>query len=94
MAGPGKKGICCEVDHLIPLELGGSNRETNLWPELYDIEWNAHVKDRIESRLHKLVCSGAVDLETAQKAIAADWIAAYRKYEAEGNPAGRRRHRE
>jgi hypothetical protein len=24
---------CCEVDHLIPLELGGSNDMKNLWPE-------------------------------------------------------------
>src|SRR6266436_10277202 len=41
-----QKGICCEVDHLISLELGGSNRLNNLWPEPYDITWNAHVKDR------------------------------------------------
>jgi hypothetical protein len=27
--GPG----CCEVDHLIPLELGGSNDMKNLWPQ-------------------------------------------------------------
>jgi hypothetical protein len=32
-----KKGKCCEVDHLIPLEFGGSNRLKNLWPEPYDI---------------------------------------------------------
>ena len=25
-----------EIDHLIPLELGGSNRVSNLWPEPYD----------------------------------------------------------
>jgi len=47
-----RKGVYCEVDHLIPLELGGSNRLTNLWPEPYDITWNAHVKDRLENRLH------------------------------------------
>lgn len=52
-----QEGICCEVDHPIPLELGGSNRATNLWPEPYDIEWNAHVKDRLEGRLHRMVCA-------------------------------------
>jgi hypothetical protein len=76
-----QKGVCCEVDHLIPLELGGSNRMNNLWPEPYDITWNAHVKDRLENRLHEMVCTGQLDLATAQKAIAADWITAYKRYE-------------
>jgi hypothetical protein len=29
----GGAGNCCEVDHLIPLELGGSNDLKNLWPQ-------------------------------------------------------------
>jgi hypothetical protein len=70
-----------EVDHLISLELGGSNSVANLWPESYLSEpWNAHVKDKLENRLHKLICDGTIDLKTAQAAIASDWIAAYRKY--------------
>ena len=36
-----------EVDHLISLELGGSNAITNLWPQSYQTQpWNAHVKDQ------------------------------------------------
>src|SRR5512143_2004498 len=31
-----------EVDHLISLELGGSNSIRNLWPESYTGNWNAH----------------------------------------------------
>lgn len=69
-----------EVDHLIPLELGGSNSIRNLWPESYEIEWNARVKDELENRLHVLVCDRAVPLHEAQRAIASDWIAAYKKY--------------
>src|ERR1700746_1569669 len=69
-----------EVDHLIPLSIGGSNSIKNLWPESYGTVWNAHVKDRLEDRLHALVISGKLDLETAQREIATDWIAAYRKY--------------
>ena len=69
------------MDHLISLELGGSNRLNNLWPEPYDITWNAHVKDRLENRLHELVCTGQLDLMTAQRAIATDWISAYKRYE-------------
>ncbi len=69
-----------EVDHLIPLELGGSNSIQNLWPESYTIEWNARIKDELENRLHVLACHGTVPLSQAQQEIASDWIAAYQKY--------------
>jgi hypothetical protein len=69
-----------EVDHLIPLSIGGSNSIKNLWPESYRTVWNAHVKDRLEDRLHALVVSRKLDLETAQREIATDWITAYKKY--------------
>lgn len=76
-----------EVDHLISLELGGSNSIRNLWPESYLTEpYNAHVKDKLENRMHKLVCNGALDLATAQREIATDWITAYRKYVAADIP--------
>jgi hypothetical protein len=39
-----------EVDHLISLELGGSNSIKNLWPESYRTSpWNDRVKDRLYS---------------------------------------------
>ncbi len=69
-----------EVDHLVSLELGGSNSIKNLWPEPYTGDWNAHVKDKLENKLHDLVCSGSLDLTTAQHDIAADWMTAYLKY--------------
>jgi len=69
-----------EVDHLISLELGGSNSIRNLWPESYTGNWNAHIKDKLENKLHQDVCAGQVDLKTAQHEIATDWIAAYKKY--------------
>jgi hypothetical protein len=72
-----------EVDHLISLELGGSNDIRNLWPESYRTEpWNAHVKDKLEDRLHELVCAGRLSLPEAQKAIATDWISAYSRWVA------------
>jgi anti-sigma factor RsiW len=70
-----------EVDYLITPELGGATDIRNLWPEPYqDTVWNAHVKDQLEDRLHRMVCRGDLDLATAQRDISTDWIAAYRKY--------------
>src|SRR5579871_4015316 len=81
-----------EVDHLISLEIGGSNSIKNLWPQSYQTSpWNAHVKDKLENRLHKLVCSGQLDLQTAQHAIAANWITAYQKYMGHALPTADRK---
>jgi hypothetical protein len=69
-----------EVDHLISLELGGSNVIRNLWPEPYAGKWGARTKDVLENRLHELVCEGRLVLASAQHQEARDWIAAYRRY--------------
>ena len=69
-----------KVEHLIPPELGGSNSLKNLWPQPLAGEWTYHMKNRLERRLGKLVCNGALDLKIAQREIAADWIGAYKKY--------------
>ena len=70
-----------EMDHLVSLSLGGSNSKRNLWPESYLTEpWNAHTKDQLEYKLLTLVRSGQIDLHTAQREMATDWVAAYRKY--------------
>lgn len=77
-----------EVDHLISLELGGSNSPRNLWPESYQTQpWNAHVKDALENRLHADVCTNQIDLPTAQREIATDWIGAYKRVFATSLPA-------
>jgi hypothetical protein len=71
----------CEVDHLISLELGGSNDQKNLWPEPYQgEEFNAHVKDQLENWYHAQVCSGQMPLKQAQKEISSNWIEAYKKH--------------
>src|ERR1700722_5279098 len=70
-----------EIDYLIAPRLGGTEDIRNLWPEPYRTRvWNAHVKDALEERLHEMVCSGQLDLSTAQHDIATDWTAAYKKY--------------
>mmetsp|Transcript_63295 Transcript_63295/g.159623 ORF Transcript_63295/g.159623 Transcript_63295/m.159623 type:complete len:200 (+) Transcript_63295:48-647(+) len=71
----------CEVDHLISLEIGGSNEQTNLWPQPYSgTQWNARVKDTLENKLKKLFCTGAMELEETQSCISQDWIACYKKH--------------
>jgi 5-methylcytosine-specific restriction endonuclease McrA len=57
-----------EVDHLIPLDLGGADDDRNLWPEprrSIEREWNAERKDLLEWKLADLVCSGRLDLTVA-----------------------------
>ena len=68
-----------EIDHLVPLCLGGMNTAANLWPQP---EKEALVKDRLERRLCEMVCQGDVPLADAQRAIADDWTAAYARYAA------------
>jgi hypothetical protein len=65
-----------ELDHLVPLELGGSNDATNLWPEYPP---TPNPKDKVEDALNAAVCAGRVTLAAAQDAIASDWITAEKK---------------
>ena len=70
-----------EEDHLISLELGGSPTDVkNLWPEPYAGNQGARIKDRLENKLHALVCAGALPLATAQSAISGNWWDAYATY--------------
>ncbi|MHB8428832.1 MAG: hypothetical protein ACYDB8_10270 [Acidiferrobacterales bacterium] len=72
-----------EEDHLISLELGGSpDSPRNLWPEPHHVVggWGSYAKDRLENRLHWMVCHRRITLSRAQYLIAHDWIAAYRRY--------------
>jgi hypothetical protein len=70
-----------ELDHLITPELGGAPDARNLWPQPFArTVWNAYVKDELEELFHQLVCDDALDLATAQREIADDWIAAYKRY--------------
>ncbi len=67
-----------EVDHLIALELGGSNDISNLWPEPADPRPGFHEKDQVENYLHDQVCSGQLPLQQAQLEIATNWLAVYK----------------
>ncbi len=68
-----------EVDHLIPLELGGSNDINNLWLEAAEPRPGFHEKDAYENYLHAQVCSGKMILADAQHAIATNWLEGYER---------------
>ncbi len=63
-----------ELDHLVPLCLGGNNSAANLWPQAAPDD---HVKDELETTLCDAVCLGKVP--QAQSEIASDWIGAARR---------------
>ncbi len=61
-----------ELDHLISLELGGSDGLANLWPQPI---LQARLKDHgTEDPLPKLVCAGKISLKDAQACISSNWV--------------------
>ena len=72
-------GRTIEIDHIVSLELGGSNDIANLFPEPGSGPDSYHVKDRLENRAHDMVCAGQLSLHTAQVSMAVDWEALYRR---------------
>jgi len=66
-----------ELDHIVPLELGGCpDCLTNLWMEPWPSP-GAHEKDRVEDALHREVCRGQISLTEAQRQIMDDWYSVY-----------------
>ena len=68
----------CELDHLVPLELGGADGLGNIWPQcgpedsvLRDRYFKR--KDQVENYLAAQVRAGAMSLDEAQRGIASDW---------------------
>jgi hypothetical protein len=78
-----------EDDHFLSLELGGSNENTNRWPQAYCPAgnrplisgcWGAREKDVVENHLHREICRGNLTLKEAQAKMLNDWIAEYKTY--------------
>ena len=75
-----------EMDHLVPLAIGGANTAANLWPQPapdYDL------KDRLEVELQRRACRAYETLPLAeaetvlvqeQREITEDWTLAYHRY--------------
>lgn len=69
-----------ELDHLIPISLGGSNEPDNLWPMPDNKEYGVAWKRELETTLHQMVCDKKITLKDAQNDIKKDWTKAYDKY--------------
>lgn len=69
-----------EIDHRLPLALGGADVALNLWPQQGWTHPSFHDKDRLEARLWRLVCRRrTLPLAEAQRLLLGDWTLAYRQ---------------
>ena len=74
-----------ELDHLIPISLGGTNDPDNLWPLPANKDLGPAQKKELDLKLHQLVCDHTLRLKDAQDAIRKDWVKAYNQY-VKGGP--------
>ncbi len=78
---PGEPMADYELDHLIPISLGGAPLDArNLWLQPRRGQANAGDKNELAYVLWRLVCDRRVTLATAQRSISQDWIKAYATY--------------
>ena len=67
----------CELDHLVPLELGGADTLDNIWPQCgpngVALRQRYFKLKDMENYLAAMVKAGKMDLDEARKGIATDW---------------------
>jgi hypothetical protein len=69
-----------EIDHIIPLALGGQDALGNLWCQSGVGRWNYHDKDKLESYLVLQMKAGKITPKDAQTCVLTDWIRCFQKY--------------
>ncbi len=85
---PGEPMAAYELDHLIPISLGGAPlHRRDLWLQPRSGEANAGDKNVLAYVLWRLVCEHQVPLRTAQRDISRDWTRAYQIYATPENVA-------
>jgi hypothetical protein len=85
---PGESVADYELDHLIPISLGGAPLDLrDLWLQPRRGQANAADKNALAYVLWRLVCERRVPLRTAQQAIRSDWTKAYDTYATPENVA-------
>jgi hypothetical protein len=70
-----------ELDHVIPLELGGAPLDPrNLVLQQLAGRCGARTKDHLEFEMVRGVCAGELALDQARAEIAEDWVEAFQEY--------------
>lgn len=78
---PGHTPSEYELDHLISIEDGGDpNDAANLWMQAYNDLYGARIKDVLETKVSRMVCSGALTLDQARAALVPNWLVGFEKY--------------
>jgi hypothetical protein len=78
-----------DLEHLVPVALGGSNDPDNLYPfHTNSNELTLEAKHQLADKLQAMVCSGKLSLKEAQAAFKKDWTKAYKQYATAMNAPG------
>lgn len=80
---PTFSGAVGELDHRIPLVLGGVTDRRNVWPEQEGPPVGFNPKDRLEARIYRRVCFSdphSMRVTTAVNVFRADWRPAFTYY--------------
>lgn len=81
---PNWSGSDGELDHRVPVFLGGLTEPENVWPERGSIP---NAKDRVEYRVYRRVCfadPSPMRVRSARRLFLADWRHAYRVWREDG----------
>jgi hypothetical protein len=69
-----------EIDHRVPLCIGGADLRENLWPQEGWQRPNFHDKDRLETEVCRMVCRDhSMTLPEGQAIFLGDWVAGFRQ---------------
>jgi hypothetical protein len=68
-----KKRSDFAIDHLVPIDLGGTNAISNLWPIPLKGTATAQRKAVVDAAVHKSMCAGFISLAAAQGLFNASW---------------------
>jgi hypothetical protein len=77
-----------DLEHLVPVTLGGTNDPDNLYPFHAQGEYTVEAKQRLAAKLHELVCDGKISLKQAQDVFKKDWTKGYKQYVGAMNAPG------
>lgn len=72
-----------QIDHFIPIGIGGSHDPENLWPQPIVNNAGFYEKQQVAQYLHESVCRGDMELEDARDIMRRDWHLAYKQVQAQ-----------